>query len=348
VDAAVHGICFRTTDPGMAEAACARIYYPHRLTVLHDPARFAMSLSAVRLAPVAAGLLGYAGEVRLETAELETGYEINVPLSGQLNTRSGTTEVCADPQTAAIYRPDRKARLQGWAGGGTLFGLKIERAALEDQLAGLTGTPSRGVIALGARLDLRTGAGRQWWALARSLIALTADPSGPLATPVVLRPLIDSLLAALLYAADHPARGALDAPCARPGPATISRAVELLEDQPELPWTASDLAARAGLSVRGLQAGFAAHVGEPPMAYLRRVRLQRAHADLSAGPQGGPQGGSVAAIASRWGFGNLGRFAADYRARYGRPPSQTLRRGAGTEHTRHPNARIMAKSAHCQ
>ena len=320
----MRSLSFRTNDPAVAEATCARVYYPHRLTVLHDPASFAMSLSAVRLGPVAVGLLGYAGEVRLETGELETGYEVNVPLNGYLTTRSGAAEVCAGPLTAALYRPDGKARLQGWAGGGTLFGLKIERAALEDQLAGLTGTPARGVIPLGASLDLRTGAGRQWWELARSLIALTADPGGPLARPAVLRPLIDSLLAGLLYAADHPARGGLDARCGQPGPATIRRAVELLEDQPELPWTASELAARAGLSVRGLQAGFAAHVGEPPMGYLRRVRLERAHADLSAGAEAG---GSVATIASRWGFGNLGRFAADYRARYGRAPSQTLRRG---------------------
>ena len=48
-----------------------------------------MSLSALNLGPVAVGLLGYAGEVRLETAELETGYEVNVPLSGRLLTRTG-------------------------------------------------------------------------------------------------------------------------------------------------------------------------------------------------------------------------------------------------------------------
>jgi AraC-like DNA-binding protein len=318
------GIRFRTTEPDSAEQTCGEVYYPHRLTVLHDPARFAMSLSAVSLGPVAAGLLGYAGEVRLETAELETGYEINVPLGGHLVTRTGPAEVCATPRTAAIYRPDRGTRLQGWAGGGKLFGLKIERHALEAQLAGLTGAPVAGVIPFGPSLDLGGGAGRQWWALARSLVELIADPHGPLASPVVLRPLIDSLMAGLLYAADHPARAALHAPCARPGPATIRHAVELIEAQPELPWTAGDLARGAGLSVRGLQAGFATHIGTTPLAYLRRVRLERAHVELRAAE---PAAGGVAAIASRWGFTNLGRFAAAYRARYGVAPSHTLRHG---------------------
>jgi AraC-like DNA-binding protein len=319
----VDGISLRITEPDKATEICGQVYYPHRLTVLHEPARFAMSLSALNLGPVAVGLLGYAGEVRLETAELETGYEINVPLTGRLLTRTGSAEVCATPRTAALYRPDGRTRLQGWADGGQLFGLKIERPVLEARLAELAGRPVRGVIPLGPSLDLRAGGGRRWWALARALAALTADPDGPLTQPMVVRPLIDSVLIALLYAADHPYRGALAAPCARAGTAAINRAVDLLEAEPDLPWTVGDLASRAGQSTRALQYGFAAQAGMSPMAYLRQVRLQRADADLRAA-DGSDRG--VASIASRWGFTNFGRFAAAYRERYGHTPSETLHR----------------------
>jgi AraC-like DNA-binding protein len=319
----VDRISLHVTDPDEAQEACGRVYYPHRLTVLHEPGRFAMSLSALCLGPVAVGLLGYAGEVRLETAELETGYEINVPLSGRLLTRCGTAEVCATPDTAALYRPDARTRLQGWSGGGELFGLKIERAVLEARLAELSNAPVRSVIPLGPRLDLRSGAGQRWWELARALAALTADPAGPLAQPMVIRPLVESVLVALLYAADHPDRAALAAPCPRPGPAAIQRAVDLLEAEPGLPWTVGDLARQAGLSTRALQYGFATRTGLSPMAYLRQVRLQRADADLRAADAADR---GVAGIASRWGFTNFGRFAAAYRARYGRTPSQALGR----------------------
>jgi transcriptional regulator GlxA family with amidase domain len=184
------------------------------------------------------------------------------------------------------------------------------------------------VIPLGPSLDLRSGGGQRWWALARSLAVLAADPEGPLARPMVVRPLIDSVLVALLYAADHPYRAALAAPCARPGTATVNRAVGLLEAEPDLPWTVGDLARRAGLSTRALQYGFAAQTGLSPMAYLREVRLRRADADLRAEAGLRAAGGTsqgVAGIASRWGFTNFGRFAAAYRARYGHPPSETLR-----------------------
>ncbi len=318
-------IRLHVTEPDQAREICGRVYYPHRLTVLHDPARFAMSLSALNLGPVAVGLLRYAGEVCLETAELETGYEVNVPLSGRLLTSSGPTEVYATPDTAALYRPDARTRLRGWADGGELFGLKIARPALEARLADLAGTPVRGVVRLGPSLDLRAGSGRRWWALARALAALTADPDGPLAQPMVVRPLVDSVLAALLYAADHPYRAALAAPCPRAGTAAVNRAVDLLEAEPDKPWTVVDLARGVGLSTRALQYGFAAQVGQSPMAYLRQVRLQRADADLRAAASVGHGAGrGVAAIASRWGFTNFGRFAAAYRARYGRTPSETL------------------------
>lgn len=311
-----------TTDPMLARHECGRVYFPHRMVVLHEPRRFAMSLSAVGLDGVSAGLLSYAGEVRIETDKLDTGYEVNIPLSGHLRTWTGHADVCAGPDVAAVYRPDGRTTLHGWADGGMLFGLKIERSALEDMLAELTDRPVRSTVPFGPTLDLCRGAGRQWWSLARALVDLARHPDGPLSRPVIARPLARSVIAALLHAADHPYRDLLDERPSMPRPATIRDAVALLEAEPELPWTVTDLARRVEISTRGLQAGFARHVGVAPMAFLGRVRLGRAHLDLELAD---PARSSVADIAGRWGFTHLGRFAAVYRARYGCLPSQTLR-----------------------
>jgi AraC-like DNA-binding protein len=35
---------------------------------------------------------------------------------------------------------------------------------------------------------------------------------------------------------------------------------------------------------------------------------------------------TATAVARKWGFGHYGRFAADYRRRFGHKPSETLRR----------------------
>lgn len=313
----------RTSDPDEASSRCGEVYFPHRLTVLHDPARFRMSLSATNIGPVSAGLLSYTGEVRLATGELETGYEINVPLGGSLRTNTAFGEVCASPDLAAVYCPDSPATLHGWAGGGNLFGLKIERAALEAQLAELIDAPVRSVVRLGESIELRQGAGRQWWTLARSMIELVREPDGPLSQPIVARPLAQSVLTVLLHAVDHPYRDMLATCPRRPAPQTVRRGVELLEAEPELPWTVVDLARRIGVSTRALQEGFLRHVGHSPTAYLRTVRLRHAHADLQAAD---PARHTVAEIAGRWGFVHLSRFAAVYRERYGHAPSETLAR----------------------
>jgi transcriptional regulator GlxA family with amidase domain len=90
---------------------------------------------------------------------------------------------------------------------------------------------------------------------------------------------------------------------------------------PEHPFTAAELARVAQVSERWLQECFRRQVGMSPMAYLREVRMERVHAQLT---EADPADTTVGDIAYRWGFSHLGRFAQHYRARFGELPSQTL------------------------
>jgi transcriptional regulator GlxA family with amidase domain len=58
------------------------------------------------------------------------------------------------------------------------------------------------------------------------------------------------------------------------------------------------------------------------MAYLRVVRLRRAHRDLRSA---NPSHSSVASITHRWGFTHLGRFAVAHKTMFGETPLQALR-----------------------
>ena len=60
-----------------------------------------------------------------------------------------------------------------------------------------------------------------------------------------------------------------------------------------------------------------------PMAYLRMVRLRRAHAALR---EANPGETTVQAVALSLGLLHQGRFAVSYRAIFGEMPSETLRR----------------------
>jgi transcriptional regulator GlxA family with amidase domain len=139
---------------------------------------------------------------------------------------------------------------------------------------------------------------------------------------VVLDPLVDSLIHGLLLVADHPYRDALAAPVAPGRPAAVRDAMGIIEAGPHLPLTTSTLAMQCQVSVRTLQQGFQRHLGMSPMAYVRVVRLRRAHRDLRSAD---PTHNTVAAIAQRWGFSNRSRFAAAHKTMHGQTPLQTLR-----------------------
>jgi transcriptional regulator GlxA family with amidase domain len=98
--------------------------------------------------------------------------------------------------------------------------------------------------------------------------------------------------------------------------------VDIIEAGRDLPLTTLTLAKQCHVSVRSLQEGFRRHLGTSPMAYLRVVRLQRA----PPGPAVGRcRSQHRRLIAHRWGFIDLGRFAAAHNRMYGETPLQALR-----------------------
>lgn len=105
--------------------------------------------------------------------------------------------------------------------------------------------------------------------------------------------------------------------------ATVRRAAAYIEEHAHEDISSADIAAAAHVTIRAVQLAFRRHMATSPMAYLRRIRLDRAHRQLM---DADPARESVTAVAYRWGFTSPGRFAAYYRAAYGVPPSRTLRR----------------------
>lgn len=88
--------------------------------------------------------------------------------------------------------------------------------------------------------------------------------------------------------------------------------------------TVEDIAAASHVTARALQLAFRRQLDTTPMAYVRRVRLQRLHQELRhADPN---EGLTVTAAAARWGFQQMGRLSAQYRDLFGESPRDTLRR----------------------
>jgi hypothetical protein len=127
-----------------------------------------------------------------------------------------------------------------------------------------------------ASLPLDAGVARDWVRLLLMAHRQLEHPDSLIRHPLVLEPLVDSLIHGFLLVADHPHRAALAAP-AEPGrSAAVRDAMDIIEAGAHLPLTTSTPAMQCHVSVRTLQEGLRRHLGMSPMAYLRVVRLRRA------------------------------------------------------------------------
>ncbi len=100
----------------------------------------------------------------------------------------------------------------------------------------------------------------------------------------------------------------------------LAQALSLMEQNLEEPIDATDLARRAGLSLRQLERLFRRHFGMTPHRYYLELRLQRARALLQYG------GLPVLEIAIACGFASPAHFSRAYRAWAGKAPITERRR----------------------
>lgn len=105
-------------------------------------------------------------------------------------------------------------------------------------------------------------------------------------------------------------------------PGTVKKALDLLQEDPAHSWTVGEIALACGVGRRTLQRQFRRFLGRMPMECVLDIRLGRARRELlqASGRV------NVTEVAGRCGFHHFGRFAAQYRRRFGEPPSATLRR----------------------
>lgn len=128
---------------------------------------------------------------------------------------------------------------------------------------------------------------------------------------------------ALIYSRKHNYSAVLSAPSAASTPRHVRLAADFIHAHADEALTLHALAEVAASTSRSLIRGFQKYKNCSPMAYLRNVRIERAHEELV---HCCPENYSVTTIANKWGFYNPGRFARAYRERYGENPSETLRR----------------------
>ncbi|MGK5678987.1 AraC family transcriptional regulator [Actinoplanes sp. URMC 104] len=311
---------FSGVDLDKARAVLNRFYYPVAVGSPDDTADFRLGVGVIQLGPLTVGHLSFATPVTLQVAELDA-YHVSMPTHGRLHARHAGREVVAGPSSGVVFGPGSPVFTSRGANSAEVA-VKVERKALEDELCGLLGHPVERPLGLPPKVDLSAGPGHSWSRLVRLMCDELEYDASLFAEPLMAERVRCTVVTGLLMSLPHNYRDELTGDAAAAPPRAIRRVVDVIQNEPERPFTVTDLARIANMSVRSLQEGFRRHLGTAPMTYLQQIRLVRAHEALR---RADPARLTVAAIAHRWGFAHLGRFASAYRARFNESPFETLR-----------------------
>jgi AraC-like DNA-binding protein len=313
----------RTTDDrDEAERVITELYLPNRLDLSRGSEPLGMQVTGLQLGVLTAGRLTYGRPVRLRTADAES-LHVNLALRGRAASRSGGGEpVATRPGEGLVFSPGAPAEMS-WSADCEQLCLMIPQARLESELEQLLGRPLGGRLVFDFAADLSSPMASRLRTVLDLLVDELGHPTNLSRNAHAGQHVEAVVLDGLLLGLQHSHSGVITGNQPRGMRTAISRAVELIEEQPAQPWTTVRLAAEVHLSVRALQEGFRRDMATPPMAYLRRVRLRRAHEALRAA---GRDTTTVRAVAIHLGIMHMSRFAAAYRDVFGETPSETLNR----------------------
>lgn len=307
-----------TRDPAEVEHLINTRYVSHRPRMLGHVRRLVFDSQAAWAGGLTVDQMTYGASVEIHADPFDTFLIVGLT-SGRFELTAGSATDRVDAGGSLLYPV------------GMPLDVRIEQATMS-----IAQIPADAVARLADRLgvgpaDFRLDGMRpvspamngHWRATVEYLARSFAGPEPPVSHPLILSAVMEAAAASLLTAFPNTTMtlGHIGRP-GRVAPAAVRRATAYIDAHAGEPITLEDIAAAAGVKVRGLQAAFARHRDISPMGYLRRVRMERAHRDLAAGCRG--RGDTVAGIARRWGFAAPGRFAVEYRKTFGRSPGQTL------------------------
>lgn len=221
----------------------------------------------------------------------------------------GPGQVCSDAATGRHLAEEWSLGVRTWGSGTLTGGGDVVLVGTYER----AGEVSRPLLA--ALPPLLALARDEWDPTLVDLLASEVARDG-LGQRAVLDRLLDVLLIAVVRAWFTRRRDEAPAWYRAQSDPEVGRAVQLVQNHPEHPWTVASLAAAVGLSRAALARRFTGLLGEPPMTYLTRWRLALA-ADLLCRPDA-----TLGAVAREVGYGTAFALSTAFKRERGISPRE--------------------------
>lgn len=311
---------FRTADLEVARAQVAKTFAEHDMSA-SDGRDLNFHLDLAPCTRITLGLLSYGTDVRIAGPPMRSMYHVNLPVAGgSIAKQGGRTSTSQAGRAGMALLPNDPLNVR-WSPDGVQYAIKFPKELLEAHAAKLAGHPVNDVLRFSLEFDLTTGQAQAFLATVGFLYAELSRPGGLVTMPAARQELEAAVMTQLVMTVPSQLTPYLQHTPSRARRSKIRQVMEYIDEHPGADLDTAELASVAGISVRALQAGFRELIGMSPRDYVRGVRLDRVHWELSVEAPG-----SVTEIAGRWGFFHPGHFARQYRERFGELPSETARR----------------------
>ena len=280
-----------------------------------------LRINGIYLPGVYVGYIQYGAPAEIRTNPAYSKYWLELPISQDIEFGVAGEHIACGPDRAAVSSPTRELVIKT-QGTGARLNVSLMAAALTRQLAGLLGEEPPAPIEFAPVMDLTAGYGRS---LAQQVHLAVRDfqRTGWMTWDAIAVGMFEQfIMCRLLLSHPNTYSGALQRRERTLTPGDLRRALDYMHANLAAPITVADIAEASGIAGRTLFQYFRDFRGTSPMRYMREARFAKAR-DALMKPQAGE---GVTEIATMCGFFHLGRFASEYRHRFGETPSETLRR----------------------
>lgn len=308
----------RTGDLDEARYCVTEKFCDHKLFITSKSDQLSARHNHVSGQHVSINYLHYGANVQIDPGMLEDFYLLQVPLTGHAVVHHRGKEIVASRNTATLLNPDRDTNMV-WGKDCRKLLLQIDKAYLHRKAEDVLGVPAPGNIRFDPVVDLTGEEGRRiqkmvvrtaLFAESGALFAEQRTVQDMWAESDLVTKLLTlqaSNISHMIPKSDHQVL-----------PAGIKLALSFIHANLAEPIRLGDIAQYSSMNVRTLQKGFQRAFHMSPMQVLHNARLDAAHYQLTV-RQNKP---SVTDVAYSNGFSHLGRFSRDYKARFGKLPSQ--------------------------
>ncbi len=280
-----------------------------------------LRVNGIYLPGVYVGYIQYGSPAEIRTNPAYNKYWLELPIHQEIEFAIAGQCITCGPDRGAVSSPTHDLVIRT-KGTGARLNVAVTAPALTRQLAGLLGKTPAAPLELAPVVDLTAGYGRSLAQLIR-LAVMDFQRTGWMRWDATAVSMFEQfIMCRLLLSHPNNYSEALRRRERALTPRDLRRALDYMHANLTAPITVADIADASGIAGRTLFQYFRDFRGTTPMRYLREARFEKVR-DALRKPQAVER---VAEIATKCGFSHLGRFASEYRGRFGESPSETLRR----------------------